>query len=49
MCQSDTFECERRDCGLTSRSSGRALRPEIGGILERHFVPSAVPISIARR
>ena len=35
--------------GLPSRCSGRALRPEIGGILAVGFVPTALPISTARR
>jgi hypothetical protein len=33
----------------TRRCSGRALRHEIGAILERDFVPSVVPLSTARR
>jgi hypothetical protein len=34
---------------LPFRCSGRALRDEIGGILERDFVPGAGAISTARR
>jgi hypothetical protein len=35
--------------GLPSRCSGRALRPEIAGILETGMVPSAISISPTRR
>jgi hypothetical protein len=34
---------------LPFRCSGRALRGEIGGILDGDFVPSAAAISTARR
>jgi hypothetical protein len=36
-------------CGRTRRCSGRALRDELGRILERDFVPSIIPLSTARR
>lgn len=36
-------------CGPTSPCSGRASRPEIGAILQRDLVPTALPISTARR
>jgi hypothetical protein len=39
----------RRAGSLPFRCSGRALRGEIGGILERDFVADAGAISIARR